>query len=45
MCHWSVVGHGDDQSVLGNSELLELRHNLANEGVDVALQAILQNAP
>ena len=40
-----VVGHGDDQGVLGDAELLELGHHLADEWVDVALQAILQNAP
>ena len=42
--HRTVVGHGDDQGVLGDAEFLELVHHLADERIDVALQAVLQDA-
>ena len=42
--HGPVVRHGDDQGILGDPQFLELRHDFADEGVNIALQAILQDA-
>ena len=40
--HRAIVGHADEQRVLGDAEFLELRHHFPDEGIDVALQAVLQ---
>ena len=45
MRHRSVVGHADNDRILRDAELLQFGHDLPNEWIDVALEAILQDAP
>ena len=40
--HGAVVGHADQEGILGNAQLLELRHEFADEWIDVTLQSILE---
>ena len=44
MGHWPVVSHHDQQGVFRDAEFFEFVHHLADEGIDVPLQAILQEA-
>ena len=43
--HGAVVRHANQQRVLGNAQFLELRHQLADKRIDVALKSVLQQAP
>ena len=45
MSHGSVIRHADDQRVFGDTQLSEIRHELADERIDNSLQTVLQHMP